>query len=498
MTSSLPSTLMRSRFVAAIRDAVMLRFALSVLLFGLCALPVSGRADGQRLDLRGKTIKLVLLGIAGWLPSRLPLEMSPEFARYAKERYGYDASFACDDAPLCTLFQKAASSLATKSGDYSLVISDTQWLGALTERGWIVRLDDLIRRNPDLTPPWYDPVIESAYMEYPEDSGHKVALPQEIDVLVLFVRRDLFQNPSERDAYKRLTGRDLPQTFEDWERVDYDEYKGISKFFTRPDEGLYGACLQHSKAYDSESMSLYPIQWSMGGEFWNPKTHDVEGYLNTEVNAKGLEIQKSFLQVEPPGADTYGVADNIKAFTQGRVATAEMWAGAGPAMINGQNRDKVMVVPPPGVKQADGSIKRLYCIGGQAWVVNNFATQEQKQVILDFLKWWYLPGTQLEFASKGGNPAVKATLEDPNFDGINPWNRALKYMIPFNRNFYHSPSYAELLAIQQDAFTSYLTGVVDDPMKVLNWAAARQQGVLYDLGATQKKPTAAYLRLRLR
>jgi multiple sugar transport system substrate-binding protein len=175
-----------------------------------------------------------------------------------------------------------------------------------------------------------------------------------------------------------------------------------------------------------------------------------------------------------------------------------MWAGAGPAMITGQNRDKVMVVPPPGAKQADGSIRRLYCIGGQAWVINNFATREQKQVILDFLEWWYLPETQLEFARKGGNPAVRAALEDPSFDGINPWNRAMKYMIPFNRDFYHSPAYAELLAIQQEAFTSYLTGVVNDPMKVLDWAAARQQEVLYDLGATQKKPTAAYLRLQLR
>jgi multiple sugar transport system substrate-binding protein len=484
--------------MTAIREAVVMRCTLPLLLFSLCALPVSGRADGQRLDLRGKTITLALLGITGWLPSKLPLEMSSEFARYAKEKYGYDASFTYDDAPLCTLFQKAASSLATKSNDYSLIVSDTQWLGALTEPGWIVKLDDIIRRNPALNPPWYDPVIESAYMEYPDNSGHKVALPQETDVLVLFIRKDLFRNPAERDAYKRLSGRDLPQTFEDWEKVDFDEYKAISKFFTRPDEDLYGTCLQHSKEYDCESMSLYPIQWSMGGEFWNPKTHDVEGYLNTEVNAKGLEIQKSFLEVEPPGAVTYGVAENIKAFTQGKVASSQMWAGAGPAMITGQNRDNVMVVPPPGMKQADGSIKRLYCIGGQAWVINQFAAPEQKQVVLDFLKWWYLPETQLEFARKGGNPALKATLADPSFDGIKPWNRAMKYMIPFNRDYYHSPAYAELLAIQQEAFTSYLTGVVNDPMKVLNWAAARQQQVLYDLGDTRKKPTAAYLKLQLR
>ena len=39
----------------------------------------------------------------------------------------------------------------------------------------------------------------------------------------------------------------------------------------------------------------------------------------------------------------------------------------------------------------------------------------------------------------------------------------MKYMIPFNRDFYHSPKYAELLAIQQEAFTAYVTGAVNDP-----------------------------------
>ena len=131
-------------------------------------------------------------------------------------------------------------------------------------------------------------------------------------------------------------------------------------------------------------------------------------------------------------------------------------------------------------------------------MVNNYSTPEQKQAIFDFLKWWYQSDTQLEFAKKGGNPADKATLENAQFDSINPWNRAMKYMIPFNRDFYHSPKYAELLAIQQEAFTAYVTGVMSDPAKALDWAAARQQKVLYDLGDTDKQPNADNLKLQLK
>jgi multiple sugar transport system substrate-binding protein len=460
--------------------------------------PALSRADEKRLDLKGKSIKISVLGVAGWLPSKLPYEMGPEFAKFAKGKYGYDVSFSYADAPFSTLFQKAASSLATKSNEYSLIVSDSQWLGAFTEPGWIVKLDDVIKQNPELDIKWYNPVLESSYQEYPDNSGHKVGLPEETDVQVLFVRKDLFLDPKERDAYKAKSGHDLPQTFEDWEKVDFEEFLNIAKFFTRPDKNLFGTVLQHSKEYDFQSMTLYPFMWSMGGEFWDPKTHDVEGYLNSPVNAKAMEYQKQFLQVEPPGAVNYGIAENIDAFTQGKTATSWMWAAVGLAMITDQNRDKVMVVPAPGFKQPDGSINRLWCIGGQSWVVNNFCTPEEKQAVFDFLKWWYQSDTQIEFAKKGGNPADKATLENPQFDSINPWNRAMKYMIPFNRDFYHSPKYAELLAIQQEAFTSYVTGAMNDPSKALNWAAARQQQVFFDLGDTEKKPTAEYLKLQLK
>ena len=53
------------------------------------------------------------------------------------------------------------------------------------------------------------------------------------------------------------------------------------------------------------------------------KTHNVEGYLNTEVNAKAMEFQKQFLAVEPPGAINYGIAENIDAFTQAHLLQFE-------------------------------------------------------------------------------------------------------------------------------------------------------------------------------
>lgn len=67
------------------------------------------------------------------------------------------------------------------------------WALSPNRAGLIVKLDDVIRQNPGLNPQRYQPVLESSYMEYPDNSDHKVALPQKTDVLVLFVRKDLVQ-----------------------------------------------------------------------------------------------------------------------------------------------------------------------------------------------------------------------------------------------------------------------------------------------------------------
>lgn len=462
--------------------------------------PLSAQSE-KHMDLKGQQVHLTIAGIAGWVPSKLPYSMSSEFAKYAKEKYGYDVEFSYAEAPFSTLFQKVASSLATRANEYNIIISDSQWLGAFSQPKWIMNLTNLVKNDPGLSKiDWYSPVVISSYMAYPDNTANYVGLPQEADVVALFVRKDLFQDQKERDAYKAKEGKDLPQTFEDFEKLTMDEFQKIAAFFTRPDKGLYGTVMQHSKEYDFESMFVYPFMWSTGGDYWDQKTHNVEGVLNTKSNAEALVQNKQMLAYEPPGALNFGIAENIDAFTQGKTATAMQWAAVGLAMITDENKDKVMVVPPPGFKQADGSIKRVYCIGGQAWVLSNFSTQAQKQASVDFMRWWYLPETQLEYAKRGGNPAVKSVLDDPAFDSINPWNRTLKYMLSEGRShdFYHSPKYSELLSVQQEAFTSYTAGTIDDPKKALDWAAGRQQKILHDAGETEKKPSQDLLQLQLK
>jgi multiple sugar transport system substrate-binding protein len=455
--------------------------------------------------LAGKTIDMTILGIAGWPPSRLGVDIATElFKPYAKETYGYDVNFAFDEAPFESLFQKAATSLQSQSAEYNIIISDSQWLGALAEPGWIVRLNDIIAANPELDIEFPE-TAQQAYRIYPDGSDNLYGFPQEGDTIALFVRQDLMSDQAERDAYMAANdGEDLPQTYDEWEQVDMDRYERILRHFTRPDEGLYGFASQWSKVYDFVSCYTYPFMWSNGGEVWDPATGQVEGILDSEVNAAGLQRNKDMMVAyAPQGATNYGIAEGVDVFTAGTVATCLQWSALGPQMLNvtadggvaDESRpvraENVLIVPPPSFAQEDGSKNRVYTLGGQPWVFNAFNDDDHQQVAIDYMKFWYSEETQLEFSRRGGNTAVQAVLDSEGYEDLQPHFRAYKFMIDKSRDFWHDPAYAELLAVQQEAWNGYLTDVVTDPMQAMKYAACQQQQILYDAGRSEIEPSDA-------
>ncbi|MBA7525077.1 hypothetical protein ES705_17225 [subsurface metagenome] len=194
-------------------------------------------------------------------------------------------------------------------------------MGAFAEPGWIVDVSKLIEENPELDIEWYNPVVKNTYMTYPDGSDQLYGLPEEGDVIVLFVRSDFFGDPKEQKAFKAKYGFNLPQTFEDWEKITMTEFEKIADFFTRPEDDLYGTAMQYQKEYDFMTMYLYPFMFSLGGEIWDAEERRIYGVINSDVNARAMVWNKRMLNYQPPGAINYGIAEEIDVFTQGKVVT---------------------------------------------------------------------------------------------------------------------------------------------------------------------------------
>jgi multiple sugar transport system substrate-binding protein len=110
------------------------------------------------------------------------------------------------------------------TGAYDLVSTHNKYVPS---QGYFLRpLDDWFREAElsDSIPS----VLEMSRVE-----GWLLSIPRNIDVRLIYYRQDLFEDPSEQENFRQITGRDLrvPETWE--------ELAQTAKFFTRPPE-LYG------------------------------------------------------------------------------------------------------------------------------------------------------------------------------------------------------------------------------------------------------------------
>ena len=65
---------------------------------------------------------------------------------------------------------------------------------------------------------------------------------------------------------------------------------------------------------------------------------------------------------------TYGIDQCVNAIAQGQVFSTLTWAAVGAPIFDpnlSEVHDKVIVVMPPGKKDEDGNLCRIYCLGGQ-------------------------------------------------------------------------------------------------------------------------------------
>lgn len=434
-------------------------------------------------EMQGKTIEMGLAVIAGWPPSQLPIELYPDFAAYAKEKFGYDTSVTKTEAPFAELFQKVAPSLAAGDQEYNLIISDSQWLGALAEPGWIIRADDVYALNPDLDLPVYSSLVKETYQVYPDGSGERWGFPQMPDTQGIFMRKDMLEDPAEQEAFEAEYGWKLPSTYEELEPLSMVEYEDIFAHFTRPDEDFYGTAMQYAKEYDFFSCGYHPYAYA-SGDIWNPETGEVVGVLNTDEHAKALEYFVSLHKYQPPGAEAFGIGAMIDLFNNGQVFSAMQWLAVGLFMQgnDGELADKVIAAPHPKFKFADGETKVIGAMGGQPWVLNSANDDDHMRVGIDFLKWWYTDETQAKFIEKGGLPWTEKGVNAPGFEESSVYARAFKQMLGEgqSRDFWHLPEYAELLQIQQEAYNGFAAGQYTDAKRVLDYIAVKQQEVLLD------------------
>lgn len=259
----------------------------------------------------------------------------PEF----KSKFGITINL--DTSPYNALQQKVFSELASSSSHYDILIVDTPWMPALTDKieplsSYITnsKLNDISKPDlEDFIPKvFYDTAVynpSKSYLHFP-DTSKKVDLseirkqgfeifgfPIQANVLTMAYRKDLFESPQEQKAFQQRYHKQLkvPETWED--------FVPVAEFFTRPEKRLYGTTLM-AGAGDWATDDFKTLLACWGGD-GHMITDNFKLAFNSPKGVAALTYYVDLIRrykVTPPGVTSFSWDTVSSTFGSGLTAMA--------------------------------------------------------------------------------------------------------------------------------------------------------------------------------
>jgi len=462
----------------------MSRRMITILSIVILAIVIGGVVAYYTLTQPKKAVTIVVLS-PEWEPGKILERMSANFTAYAERTLGYPVYVKFDFTPWGTYYQRVTTIMTAKSSEVDLVFADSQWLGELYEGGHIIELTDWLNGDPDMKAAIADTYenLVKYYMTYPQGSSRYVGVPGYADVtMLLYYRKDLFSDPTERANFKAKYGYDLPQTLEDFKKLDWIQLKDIAEFFTRKKgetlagktltEDFYGIVLVLSRDYDYISCSFLSMFWSWGAELWDPNTMDPRGYINSTQAIEALNFLLELTKYAPPSPATYDYDKVITTFSEGKAAMTVLWPSMAPALFDPATSkvyDKIDVAILP---HHNGV--RYSTLGGQPLVISSYSNHKEEAKL--FIKWFYTVAYK-EYSLQVGFTARKSIAQSSEFLNSKPWARAFVESIPNAKDFWNVPFYGRLLEIQQKYWNMVVAGEIA-PKEAADRIAAEQWAVV--------------------
>lgn len=208
-----------------------------------------------------------------------------------------------------------------------------------------------------------------------------VAIPADGDITVLYLRKDLLDDPVHKEAFKKKYKRNLtvPET--------WDQYQELVEFFHNCKEGFYGSCEQRD-----------PLT---GWMFWmpryacraNPNQYLFDENIHPLINSPaGIAATKNYLATipfSPPDVLKEGNDYNytMPFFKKGDGFSCIITL-AGAKVFNLESsaiKNKFICVPIPGTIVGEKLVQRPSFIYGNNLVVTN--TSENKELAFLFAMW---------------------------------------------------------------------------------------------------------------
>lgn len=212
-------------------------------------------------------------------------------------------------APQTSLLRLIMEDMEKASHDYDIYMYDVPWLQYMVQNGLVSDISDFIRQNQELKDS-----VSPENMDNCRHEGRYYGIPIVGGSQILFYRKDLFENPTIRQEFRKEYQISLrpPRT--------WTEFNGIARFFTReynPNSPTpYGTSL--AGIIDEELAPEILIRlWASGGTIWD-KYNRVS--LNTPENAKAFHSILNTVQYTEGDPFSTSISQTVQDFSAGKTA----------------------------------------------------------------------------------------------------------------------------------------------------------------------------------
>jgi multiple sugar transport system substrate-binding protein len=212
------------------------------------------------------------------------------------------------EKPFTELFPSQIAEHISGSGAFDVLSVVPSWQADFIGQGVLEPLDPFVEKymnKADLDD------FHPLYRDFMNYGGSIYGLFDDGDTILLYYRKDLFEDAANQSEFQAQAGRPLapPKTWQ-----EFDE---VAAFFTEKGGGqLYGAASQRAPGQ--------VFGWFMeefrtnGGKFFNPDTMDA--LINDAAGLKTLERMVASNKNMPPGVETWGFIEVLTAWMSGQLA----------------------------------------------------------------------------------------------------------------------------------------------------------------------------------
>ncbi|OHX66506.1 extracellular solute-binding protein [Flammeovirga pacifica] len=271
------------------------------------------------------------------------------------------------------LYDTTLKNYGLKNGDWDIALMNTDWITEAFSTKSIIDLMPFIGNDPS--------VIETAWS--PSLLGKQrfeksvVGLPFHNGPECLMYRTDLFEDPKEKEVFKKKYNRELtvPST--------WDELMEVATFFNRPSENLYGTTFA---AYPDGHNTVFDFclqLWTRGGQLI---TENNQVVLHSKATVDGMKFYRKALQnkdaIHPKSREFDSVEAGL-AFANGELALSVNWFGfAANCEVNPDSKvkGKVDVAYIPAGQGGEGVSLNAY------WMYVIGAGSKKQQLAYDFIQ----------------------------------------------------------------------------------------------------------------